>query len=62
MKYMLNVKYQNEANILIIVQNLTKRQLKTMEQNLYFLARCMLKLFYKKGDLFLRGRTGEDLL
>jgi hypothetical protein len=57
---MLTIKYQNEAIILFLVQNLTKRLLKTMEQILFFTAQCMLKPFQKKGDLFMR--VGGDRL
>jgi hypothetical protein len=56
MKYKHSWKYQNEANILIIVQNLTKRQLITMEQILSFLAWCMLKQFQ------MIGKIGEVIL
>jgi hypothetical protein len=62
MKNKRSVKYQNEANILIIVQNLTKRELKTMERILSILAWCMLKQFHTIGDLNMNGRRGEDLL
>lgn len=53
------VKYHNEANILITVQNLTKREIKTMEQILSNLARCMFKLFQLTGEIYTIKRTGE---
>jgi hypothetical protein len=52
-------KYHNEANILITVQNLTKREIKTMEQILFNMARCMSKLFQIAGELTMIKRTGE---
>lgn len=46
---MLTIKYHNEANILITVQNLTKRGLKTMEQILSNLIRACLNYFKYLG-------------
>jgi hypothetical protein len=56
---MCSIKYHNEANILITVQNLTKREIKTMEQILSNMARCMFKLFQITWDSNTIMRTGE---
>jgi hypothetical protein len=56
---MRSIKYHNEANILITVQNLTKREIKTMEQILSNMARCMFKLFQITWDSNTIMRTGE---
>ena len=45
--------------IFIIMQNLTKRKIITMEQILSNMARCMFKLFQITGDLTMIMRTGE---
>ena len=44
------IKYHNEANNFSFLQNLTINRLKTLEQILSLLARCVLKLFLIKGN------------
>ncbi len=51
--------YQNEANNLICMQNLTKKEQITMEQILVYMARCMFKLFQINWVINTRKRTGE---
>lgn len=51
--------YQNEANNLICMQNLTKKGQITMEQILVYMARCMFKLFQINWVINTRKRTGE---
>ena len=58
---MLDIKYHNESNILISMQNLTKRKIKTMEQILPNMARCMFKLFQIIGELTMIKRLESRL-
>jgi len=55
------IKYHIEANFLISMQNLTKRKIKTMEQILPNLARCVPKLFQIIGELIMIMRLESGL-